>query len=233
MTEHSRDEIVRRIAVSGTLKMPGADLAGLDLSGLTLVGADLSYADLTGTDLCMAQLSGASLWSAHASGARFRGANMTGASLGLAVLVSADLRETVLDHADLTGAQLTGADLTGSEMSGTWLDAIQRALAIGAPPLRYPGAARPPRILSEDGAAAPVILRSGDRMELRLNQPALAVHIDHDATSGEEVLRGPEPGTISNKRVLHFRAAGSGRARLVISRADGKPDFELDVRVSG
>ncbi|MDT1063879.1 pentapeptide repeat-containing protein [Paracoccus sp. CPCC 101403] len=233
MTEHSRDEIVRRIAVSGTLRMPGADLAGLDLSGLTLVGADLSYADLTGADLSTAQLSGASLWSSQASQAVFRGANMSGASLGLAVLVGADLRDCVLDHADLTGAQLTGADLTGAQMGGTWLEPIQRALAIGAPPLHYPGAARPPRVLSEDGAIAPVIMRRGDRMELRLNQPARKVHIDQMGANGAAVLTGPEEEAVADGRVLHFRAGAPGTARLVISRDEGKTDLELDVRVSG
>ena len=153
--------------------MAGADLAGLDLIGLTLVGADLSYADLTGADLSGARLSGASLWSARATGAKFFRANLVGASLGLADLAGADLREAQLERADLTGTRLDRADLTDAQLRGAWLDAMQRALAIGAPPLRYPARSRPRIcVLNEDQLIAPVALRCGDRLEMHLRSRA-------------------------------------------------------------
>ncbi|MCV2449237.1 pentapeptide repeat-containing protein [Paracoccus sp. DMF] len=232
MADYTRAEIVRRIATMGRLQLAGADLAGLDMAGLTLVGADLSYADLTEADLTGAQLSGASLWSARAAGARFFQANLSGASMGLADLSGADLREAVLERADLTGARLDRADLTGARLRGAWLDAMQRALAISAPPLRYPA----PRdrattcILHEAQLGAPVCLRCGDRLEMHLDGPTPAAHVE-----GAPILSGPEPPDTAPGplRVLAFSAVAPGRARLVLDlRQTGKAPIALEVLVT-
>lgn len=237
MADYSRAEIVRRIATMGRLQLAGADLAGLDLAGLTLVGADLSYSDLSGSDLSGAQLSGASLWSVRAAGARLRGANLSGASMGLADLSGADLRAAVLERADLTGTRLDRADLTGARLRGVWLDAMQRALAISAPPLRYPA----PRdgantcILHQAQLGCPVSLRCGDRLEMHLDAAAPAAHVE-----GARVLSGPEPGPkpgrqsgLGAPQVLAFNAVAPGRARLVLDlREPGRAPIALEVLVT-
>ncbi|WP_323715491.1 pentapeptide repeat-containing protein [Paracoccus aminovorans] len=232
MADYTRAEIVRRIAMIGSLHLAGADLAGLDLSGMTLVGADLSYADLTEADLTDAQLSGASLWSARAPGARLFRANLSGASLGLADLTGADLRQAVLERADLTGARLDRADLTGARLRGAWLDAMQRALAISAPPLRYPaprhGATT--RILNQAQLGDPVSLRCGDRLEMHLHASAPAAHVE-----GAPILTGPEPpdGMAGSGRVLAFSAVAPGRARLVLDLGEkGGAPIALEVLVT-
>ncbi|WP_347266520.1 pentapeptide repeat-containing protein [Paracoccus sp. (in: a-proteobacteria)] len=236
MAEFTRAEILRRIATTGRLHLAGADLAGLDLSGLTMVGADLSYADLTETDLSEAQLAGASLWSARAGAAHFDGANLTGACLGLADLAGASLRSAQLEKADLTGARLDRADLTDAQMRGAWLDAMQRALAIGAPPMRYPaGRVRQPRtrILNEDQLIAPVSLRCGDRLELHLQRRA-GHRRGLVRVEGAPVLSLPDPpGTQPGPaHVLAFSAVAPGRARLVLEPGAGGAPITLEVLVT-
>ncbi|WP_134681360.1 pentapeptide repeat-containing protein [Paracoccus ravus] len=233
MPEFSRADIMTRIASSGPLRMAGADLAGLDLSGLWLAGADLSYADLSGCDLSDTELSGASLWSARAAGTRFYRCNLTGASLGLAILAGADLRAAILEDADFTGADMTGADMTGSRMRGAWLDTLQRALAIGAPPLRYPEAVRAPiRIRCDEALLEPLELRCGDRVELQFRRPANSMRIEHRDVDTREVLEGPlTQGRETDQRVLRFRAMKPGKVHLRITHGDGEPPLELEVTV--
>ncbi|MFC3568765.1 pentapeptide repeat-containing protein [Paracoccus simplex] len=227
MAEFTRAEIVRRIATMGSLHLAGSDLTGLDLSGMTLVGADLSYADLTEADLTNAQLSGASLWSVRAVGARFHKANLAGASLGLADLTGADLRDAVLERADLTGARLRGA----------WLDAMQRALAISAPPLRYPDQRERATtcILHEGHLATLVSLRCGDRLEMHLQTPPDAPARPEIVArlEGEPILSGPEPCEPSSEaiRILTFLAVAPGRARLVLVRGDDRPPVSVELLV--
>ncbi|KRW94626.1 pentapeptide repeat-containing protein [Paracoccus sp. MKU1] len=237
MAEYTRAEIVRRIATMGRLHLAGSDLAGLDLSGMTLVGADLSYADLTEADLTDAQLSDASLWSARAARARFRNANLSRASLGLADLSDADLRGAVLDRADLTGARLDRANLTAALLRGAWLDSMQRALATGAPPLRYPPRHRPTTcILHEEHIAEPVALRCGDRLEMHLNtlSEAAARHPALARIEGAPILAGPElPRSFAGPPcVLTFCAVAPGRARLVLEPGEGRAPIALEVLVS-
>lgn len=237
MNQFTRADILRKIAANGRLEMAGADLAGLDLSGLSLVGADLSYANLTGTDLSATQLSGASLWSASAARAIFFRANLTGASLGLADLAGADLREAQLERADLTGTRLDGADLTDARLRGAWLDAMQRALAIGAPPLRFPERSRPKTcVLVEDQPGAQVALRCGDRLEMHLRSDADSVtarpgraHI-----AGPPILTGLElPDSIRGPvYVLAFDAIAPGQTRLVVERGEGADVITFDVQVT-
>ena len=237
MTEFTRADILRKIAATGRLEMAGADLAGLDLTGLTLVGADLSYADLTGADLSGARLSGASLWSARATGAKFFRANLVGASLGLADLAGADLREAQLDRADLTGTRLDRADLTDAQLRGAWLDAMQRALAIGAPPLRYPARTRPRIcVLSEDQLIAPVALRCGDRLEMHLRSRADPVRPrpGRARIEGAPILTGLDlPDSIRGPvYVLAFDAIAPGRARMVVERGEGTELIAFEVLVT-
>ena len=237
MTEFTRADILRKIAATGRLEMAGADLAGLDLTGLTLVGADLSYADLTGADLSGARLSGASLWSARATGAKFFRANLVGASVGLADLAGADLREAQLDRADLTGTRLDRADLTDAQLRGAWLDAMQRALAIGAPPLRYPARTRPRIcVLSEDQLIAPVALRCGDRLEMHLRSRADPVtpRPGRARIEGAPILTGLDlPDSIRGPvYVLAFDAIAPGRARMVVERGEGRDLIAFEVLVT-
>ncbi|RCW88660.1 pentapeptide repeat-containing protein [Paracoccus lutimaris] len=237
MAEFTRADIMRKIGTTGRLEMAGKDMAGLDLSGLTMVGADLSYTDLRGADLSGAQLSGASLWSAKAKGANFRGANLVGASLGLADLAGADLRGAQLERADLTGTRLDGADLTDARLRGAWLDTMQRALAIGAPPLRYPARQGPSTcILHEDHMNAPVALRCGDRLEVHLRneadpaarKPGLA------RIEGAQILSGSNlPCAVEGPvYVLAFDAVAPGRARMVVERGEGRAPIAFDVLVT-
>lgn len=237
MTDVTRSDLIRMIAQTGRLQLIGADLAGLDMSGLTLVGADLSYANLAGADLSETQLSGASLWSVKAPAARFRGANLSGASLGLADLAGADLREALLERADLTGARLDGADLTDARMRGAWLDAMQRAMAIGAPPLRYPARSNPGLyVIDEDHLANPVALRCGDRLELHLCNPGdpAAPRPAPLRIEGAQILialklDNPVRGGI---HVLAFDAVEPGQARLVVDPGGGRDPIGIDVRVT-
>lgn len=237
MAQFTRDDILRRIATSGRVEMAGADLAGLDLGGLTLVGADFSYADLRGTDLSGAQLSGASLWSAKARGANFHGANMVGASLGLADLAGADLRGAQLERADLTGTRLDGADLTDARLHGAWLDAMQRALAIGAPPLRFPARQGPStRILDEDHMTDPVALRCGDRLEMHLRSPgdAITPRQRQAWVEGAPILSGSNLPCVAQGAVyvLAFDAVAPGRARMIVERGEGDEPISFDVLVT-
>ena len=236
MADFTRADLIRMIAEAGRLQLIGADLAGLDMSGLTLVGADLSYADLSGTDLSGAQLSGASLWSVKARAARFAGANLSGASLGLADLAGADLRDALLERADLTGARLDGADLTDARIRGAWLDAMQRAMAIGAPPLRYPMRASPGLyIVGEDHLARPVSLRCGDRLELHLLNPTdptaprpAPLRIEGAQVLTARELDDADRGTVY---VLAFDAVAPGHAQLVIAAGGTRGPVSLDVLV--
>ncbi|MDF3854342.1 pentapeptide repeat-containing protein [Paracoccus sp. P2] len=237
MAEYTRAEIVRRIATMGRLHLAGSDLAGLDLSGMTLVGADLSYADLTEADLTDAQLSDASLWSARAARARFRNANLSRASLGLADLSDADLRGAVLERADLTGARLDRADLTAARLRGAWLDSMQRAMAMGAPPLRYPLRQRPMTcVLHEDHLSGPVALRCGDRLEMHLNSLSEAAARDPRLArlQGAPILAGPERPRpdAGPPLVLAFSAIAPGRARLVLDLGRGGAPIAVEVLVS-
>ncbi|KGJ04035.1 Pentapeptide repeat-containing protein [Paracoccus halophilus] len=237
MAEFTRTELIRKIATTGRLQLAGTDLAGLDLSNLTLVGADFSYADLTGADLSGAQLSGASLWSCRAAGARFSGANLTGASLGLADLTGADMREALLERADLTGARLNGADLTDARLRGAWLDAMQRALAIGAPPLRYPARSGPGvRVVDEDHLAEPVALRCGDRLEIHFSgsRDAADARVAQHGADGAAILAPVDPAGPARGpfHVLAFEAVVAGRAQLVIEHRDGRDPETLEVLVT-
>lgn len=232
MADYTRAEMVRRIATMGCLHLAGADLSGLDLSGMTLVGADLSYADLTASDLTDAQLSGASLWSTRAQGARFRQANLSGACLGLSDLSGADLRQAQLDLADLTGARMDGADLAGAQLRGAWLDTMQRALAINAPPLRYPAVlpGRATRVLSQAQLGPSVTLRCGDQLELHLDRPRSTVRVE-----GAPILTRPRKtgASVETGRVMAFSAIAPGRTRLVVNPGErGRAPLAIEVVIT-
>ncbi|MFG1613521.1 pentapeptide repeat-containing protein [Nonomuraea wenchangensis] len=118
------------------IRVPGAELSGLnlgvavltsaDLSGARLSGANLDHADLTRADLRGALLDGAALpyavlfmadlGGADLDGADLRGADLFQADLGRSSLRGADLRGVDLFGADLRGADLRGADLTGASL---------------------------------------------------------------------------------------------------------------------
>lgn len=233
MAKHTRAQILRKIVALGQLHLGGADLSGLNLSGLTLVGADLSYADLTGTDLRHAQLCGACLWSVSARRADFRGANLAGANLGLAMLAGADLRGAVICDSDLTGAQLDGADLTGAELENSWLDAMQRALAIGAPPIRFVQATDPrTRVLLQAELDGPVTLRLDERLELRLDDPPQRTRIRQDESGAAPILRPvwPRPGSAPQPRLI-LDALAAGQAQLRIGMGKGRKTLTIDIRV--
>lgn len=237
MADFDRAEIVRMIASSGRVQLVAADLSGQDLSGLTLMGADFSYANLSGANLSDAQLSGASLWSVRAPAARFRGANLSGASLGLADLAGADLRGALLERADLTGARLDGADMTDARLRGAWLDAMQRALAIGAPPLRYPMRSSPGIcVVDEEHLLTPVALRCGERLEMHLRgrDDPLAPRPGRAWVEGAPILTGLELADSIRGAVyvLAFDAVMPGRTRLVVQSTDGSDPVSVDVLVT-
>ncbi|MFC6080491.1 pentapeptide repeat-containing protein [Sphaerisporangium aureirubrum] len=128
------------------IRVPGADLSGLnlgtailtqaDLSGTHLNGANLAYTDLSGANLhkaylehadlphavlFMADLSEANLNAADLRGvdlfkADLTQANLSWANLSGVDLFSANLRGADLRHANLSGASLRGADLRGADL---------------------------------------------------------------------------------------------------------------------
>ncbi|QYC42182.1 Secreted effector protein pipB2 [Nonomuraea coxensis DSM 45129] len=132
------------------VRVPGAELSGLnlgvavlaqaDLRGARLSGTNLDHADLTRADLRGALLDGADLpyavlFMADLGGADLRGADLRGADLfqtdlGKAALRRADLRGVDLFDADLRGADLRGADLTGASLSGADVRAADLRTAI-------------------------------------------------------------------------------------------------------
>ena len=85
------------------LNVPGANLAGANLSRAILRNTNLAGANLSGADLGWADL---------------RGTNLSGANLSGASLKGADLREANLNGANVSGANLTDAHLFGA----TWTD---------------------------------------------------------------------------------------------------------------
>lgn len=227
MGQFTRSQVLRQIATAGRLQLAGADLSGVDLAGLTLVGADLSYVDLTGADLSDAQLMGASLWSAQANGARFCGANLAGANLGLADLAGADMRRALLERADLTGTRLDRADMTGACLRGAWLDAMQRAMAVGAPPLQHRGGRAPLVCILEEGRGSQAVaMRCGDRLELHLHDTPDATH-GEVRLAGAAILSGPEAsgtahdGDTDSRQVLVFTAMAPGRGQLILEARAG------------
>ncbi|WP_177227323.1 pentapeptide repeat-containing protein [Nonomuraea pusilla] len=118
------------------IRVPGADLSGLNLGTAVLTRADLRGARLSGADLASADLSGADLRRAYLDGADLRhavlfvadlgeaylnGADLSGVDLFKAKLRRADLREADLSGVDLFDADLRGADLRGVNLSGASL----------------------------------------------------------------------------------------------------------------
>ncbi|WP_302893442.1 pentapeptide repeat-containing protein [Actinomadura luzonensis] len=103
-----------------------ADLSRVDLRWAGLSGADLreaflSRAGLRRADLSEADLRRAVLRGADLSGAGLRGADLSEADLRLAVLRGAVLSGTILRGADLSEADLRGADLSEADLRGTIL----------------------------------------------------------------------------------------------------------------
>lgn len=122
--------------------VPGAELAGVDLSGRWWGAVDLDGAILTGSNLSRAEFStgylltgemhtkhhledalyassfcGADLCGADLSGANLFGCDFARANLSRACLDGADLR-----RANLHGAYLEDASLVGARLSGACLD---------------------------------------------------------------------------------------------------------------
>ncbi|MFI7635954.1 pentapeptide repeat-containing protein [Nonomuraea sp. NPDC049400] len=105
-------------AVLTRADLRGADLSGANLASTDLSGADLHRADLDGADLAYAILFMANLSEADLNGADLRGVDLFEADLRRADLRKADLSGVDLFNADLRGADLRGANLTGASLSG-------------------------------------------------------------------------------------------------------------------
>jgi len=108
-----------------SLRGPGADLRGCDLSGADLRGANLDGADLRGTNLSGADLRGADLDSADLSGANLSGADLINANLRYAFLHNTNLSGADLRSADISSANLRGADLDNADFSGAILSGVK------------------------------------------------------------------------------------------------------------
>src|SRR5262245_43288432 len=128
---------------AGVDAVPGANLAGRNLTMAYLIGADLTgayfYAKLTNADMSQANLSGASFWSANFTGAEIRGAGfdriatwrnccsprywLVGSGIAPAQLYSTasyqahDLSGISVSQNDLAGANFTGQNLTDANFS--------------------------------------------------------------------------------------------------------------------
>ncbi|MEV4177197.1 pentapeptide repeat-containing protein [Nonomuraea sp. NPDC049709] len=108
------------------IRVPGADLSGLnlgtavltraDLSGAHLSGANLAHTDLSGSDLHKAYLDSADLGHAILFMADLSEADLNGADLSGVDLFEADLRKADLSWADLSGVDLFNADLRGADL---------------------------------------------------------------------------------------------------------------------
>jgi uncharacterized protein YjbI with pentapeptide repeats len=105
------------------VELPGASLAGIDLSRALLIDANLKDANLQGAKLDKAILGAADL-----SGTNLTGAGLSGAELHGALLENADLSGAMLDHAICLDAVLHGAKLVGCSMlRATFKNAHMRA----------------------------------------------------------------------------------------------------------
>ncbi|MGN9844588.1 pentapeptide repeat-containing protein [Nonomuraea sp. H19] len=110
------------------IRVPGADLSGLnlgtavlsraDLRGAHLSGANLAHTDLSGTDLHRAYLDSADLRHAVLFMANLSEADLNGADLRGVDLFEADLRRADLSWADLSGVDLFNADLRQADLRG-------------------------------------------------------------------------------------------------------------------
>ncbi|MDH2427004.1 pentapeptide repeat-containing protein [Sphaerisporangium sp. TRM90804] len=110
------------------IRVPGANLSGLNLGtavltranlrGASLNGANLAYTDLSGADLHGAYLDSADLPHAVLFMADLSEADLSGADLRGVDLFKADLRAADLGSADLSGVDLFEADLRGADLRG-------------------------------------------------------------------------------------------------------------------
>ncbi len=91
--------------------LPGADLAGEDMSAAKMPGFDFTGANLSRVNFKDADLSKALLQDVNLEGADLTGVNLTEADL-----TGADLTNANLKNADLTKAKLDGAKLDGALM---------------------------------------------------------------------------------------------------------------------
>ena len=106
----------------GELNLTDANLAGASLVGLwyldmVLKRANLSGADLTGANLSKANLGGANLGGANLGAVCLTGADLTGADLESAKPIGADLEYANFTGANLRLANLTGADLENADLT--------------------------------------------------------------------------------------------------------------------
>jgi glycosyltransferase involved in cell wall biosynthesis len=138
------------------LRLPGANLAGLDLHGFDFRDAWLEDANFEGANLNAARFHNARL-----NGANFRHAHLAGAVLNYADVAGADFSQADLRHADLSGvkildANLDNADLNGSEASWTdvqltharnWRTAKMNDVTRLGLANRHGGSVQPPRVL--------------------------------------------------------------------------------------
>ncbi len=108
-----------------SLRGPGADLHGCDLSGADFRGADLPGADFRDADLSGANLSGADLYSADLSGANLINANLINADFRHTFLYNTNLSGADLRSADLSGANLRNANLDSTDLSGATLSGVK------------------------------------------------------------------------------------------------------------
>jgi hypothetical protein len=117
------------------VRLPGANLAGADLTGTYLFNAQFRAADMRGTilrgaDLREANVNGALLM-AHShledallEKASFVSSDLTGAYLYRCSAKGANFANAILINADLTGADLTESDLRGANLSGAECDGL-------------------------------------------------------------------------------------------------------------
>lgn len=146
---------ISRVSWRG-IRLPNADLAGVDLRHVDLRDAVLDGAILRRCNLSGARLDGASLVDADCTGVTaeltsFAGASLERARFAQATLRGADLRKAGLLFTDLDAANLTGttlpADLSALRLSRNWRNAtldddVRRTMIE-----RYGDSARGPRIL--------------------------------------------------------------------------------------
>lgn len=173
-------EVAREVGGGARIRLPGADLRGVeaadaslrgaDLSDACLAGARLDGADLSGATLRDAVLQGASLVEADLAGARLNGAclaraDLTGADLRGAHLTGVDLSLALVAGASLAGADLANATLAGAYLAGTELRGVEHWEEVGDFDTAYLGeaAGMPEGLARLAGAGGAVVDRLAQR----------------------------------------------------------------------
>ena len=104
------------------IKLPNADLSGLDLRRMIFISADLSNCNFSNSDLTNSDFSGAILDRVNFAGAILRNTNFSGAHMTNADIRNVQIDNTNFARANLMFAHLCGNDLVKADLNNAELD---------------------------------------------------------------------------------------------------------------